>query len=195
MGAGNVGGGLGAGLATAGHEVTYGVRDPDSEKTRAALAASRGAGAASPAEAVRSADVVIFALRWDAAGDTAGQLPSLEGRTVIDAMNRFDGDPARSTAEDLAAMLPGARLVKAFNTIGFENFTTANQRREKAAMFICGDDDEAKRVAAELATDLGFVPEDVGPLANAKPLEGMVKIWLALAARHGRSVGFAITQG
>jgi predicted dinucleotide-binding enzyme len=195
MGAGNVGGGLGAALAAAGHEVTYGVRDPDSEKTKAALAASHGARAASPPEAVQDADVVIFALRWDAVADTAGQLPSLEGRVVIDAMNRFDGDPARSTAEDLAVMLPGARLVKAFNTIGFENFMTANQRREKAAMFICGDDDEAKRVAAELATDLGFVPEDVGPLANAKPLEGMVKIWLALAARHGRNVGFAITEG
>ena len=195
MGAGNVGGGLGAALAAAGHAVTYGVRDPDSEKTRAALAASPGARAASPAESVQNADVVIFALRWDAVADTATQLPSLEGRMVIDAMNRFDGDPARSTAEDLAAMLPGARLVKAFNTIGFENFTRAKQRREKAAMFICGDDDEAKRVAAELAADLGFVPEDVGPLANAKPLEGMVKIWLALAARHGRNVGFAITEG
>ena len=78
---------------------------------------------------------------------------------------------------------------------GFENFTTAGGRQQKAAMFICGDDDEAKRVAAELAADLGFVPEDVGPLANAKPLEGMVKIWLALAARHGRNVGFAITEG
>lgn len=195
MGAGNVGGGLGAAFAAAGHEVTYGVRGPDSGKTKAALAASPGARAASPAESVQNAEVVIFALRWDAVADTATQLPSLEGRVVIDAMNRFDGDPARSTAEDLAAMLPGARLVKAFNTIGFENFTTAKQRRAKAAMFICGDDDEAKRVAAELAADLGFVPEDVGPLANAKPLEGMVKIWLALAARHGRNVGFALTEG
>jgi predicted dinucleotide-binding enzyme len=62
-------------------------------------------------------------------------------------------------------------------------------------MFICGDDEEAKRVAVQLATDLGFAPEDVGPLSNAKALEGMVKIWLALAARHGRNVGFAITEG
>ena len=62
-------------------------------------------------------------------------------------------------------------------------------------MFICGDDEEAKGVAVQLASDLGFVPEDVGPLSNAKALEGMVKIWLALAARHGRNVGFAITEG
>ncbi|MDP9244183.1 MAG: NAD(P)-binding domain-containing protein, partial [Chloroflexota bacterium] len=190
LGAGNVGGGLGAGLAAAGHDVTYGVRDPDSEKTQHALAATRRGRAASPAEAGQNAEVVIFALRWDAVAGTVTQLTSLDGTVVIDAMNRFDGDPARSTAEDLAGMLPGARLVKAFNTIGFENFTTAKERQQKAAMFICGDDEGAKRVAMQLATDLGFVPEDVGPLSNAKALEGMVKIWLALAARHGRDVGF-----
>ena len=195
MGAGNVGGGLGAGLAAAGHEVIYGVRDPDSAKTQAALAATPGGRAASPSDAVQDAEVVIVALRWDAVADTVAQLPSLAGSVVIDAMNRFDGDPARSTAEDLAAMLPEARLVKAFNTIGFENFTTAKERRQKAAMFVCADDEDAKRVAAGLATDLGFEPEDAGSLSNAKPLEGMVKIWLALAARHGRNVGFAVTQG
>jgi predicted dinucleotide-binding enzyme len=195
LGAGNVGGGLGAGLAAAGHDVTYGVRDPDSEKTQKAIAATPRGRAASPTEAVQKAEVVVVALRWDAVEATVKQLPSLDGTVVIDAMNRFDGDAARSTAEDLASMLPGARLVKAFNTIGFENFTTAKERQQKAAMFICGDDEEAKRVAVQLATDLGFVPEDVGPLSNAKALEGMVKIWLALAARHGRDVGFAITEG
>ncbi len=196
MGAGNVGGGLGAGLAAAGHAVTYGVRDPESEKTRAALAATLGGRAASPADAVNDADAVIFALRWDAVAETAGQLPSLAGTVVIDAMNRlFGGDPARSTAEDLADMLPGTRVVKAFNTIGFENFTTARTRKQKVSMFICGDDDEAKAIAAGLASDLGFEPEDVGPLSNAKALEEMVRVWLALAARHGRSIGFALTQG
>ncbi|MEP6681476.1 MAG: NAD(P)-binding domain-containing protein [Chloroflexota bacterium] len=196
MGAGNVGGGLGAGLAAAGHGVTYGVRDPDSEKTRAALAATPGGRAASPVEAVHDADALIFALRWDAVADTVGQLPSLAGTVVIDAMNRlFGGDPARSTAEDLADMLPGTRVVKAFNTIGFENFTTGAARQHKVSMFICGDDEDAKRVAAGLATDLGFEPEDVGPLSNANALEGMVKVWLALAARHGRSIGFALTPG
>ncbi len=195
MGAGNVGGGLGAGLAHAGHGVTYGVRDPESEKTRAAVAATPNGRAVSPAEAVQDADAVIFALRWDAAADAGGQLPALAGTVVIDAMNRLGGDPARSTADDLAAMLPGTRVVKAFNTIGFENFMTARTRQQKASMFICGDDADAKQVAAGLATDLGFEPEDVGPLSNAKALEGMVKIWLALAASHGRSIGFALSEG
>lgn len=195
IGAGNVGGGLGAGLAVAGHDVTYGVRDPESDKTRRALAATPGGRAAQVADATHDADVVIFALRWDAVARAVEQLRIRDGTVVIDAMNRLDGDPARSTAEDLAMMVPAARVAKAFNTIGFENFTTAGRRRQKAAMFICGDDEQAKGVAADLAAQLGFEPEDAGPLSNAKALEGMVKIWLALAASHGRNIGFAISRG
>lgn len=194
IGAGNVGGGLGAGLAQAGHEVVYGVRDPESDKTRSALDATPHATATQPGLAAADADVVIFALRWDAVPGTAADLPDLDGRVVIDAMNRFSGDPARSTAQDLSDLLHGARVVKAFNTIGFENFATARARQQKAVMFIAGDHPEANAVAAALASDLGFQPEDVGPLTNAKPLEEMVKIWLALAARHGRRIGWALSE-
>lgn len=195
IGAGNVGGGLGAGLVRAGHEVAFGVRDPGSEKARAAVAGAPGSRATQPVEAVVGTDVVAVALRPVALPATVAALPSLEGRIVIDAMNRFDGDPARSTSDDLVALLPGARVVKAFNTIGFENLATAHERRQPAAMFVAGDDAEAKRVVMGLAHDLGFRPEDVGPLANAKALEHIVRIWLALAERHGRGVGFAISNG
>ena len=193
MGAGNVGGGLGAALTAVGHEVIFGARDPESDKTRTALAACRGAKATSFAEALEGADVIAFALRWDAAAAAIVVLPSLAGRIVIDAMNRFDGDPTRSTTQDLADLLPGAKLSKAFNTIGFENLTTARTRLVPAAMFVAGDDSDAKRVAMDLAAQIGFVPEDAGGLANAKPLELMVRVWLALAQTHGRGVGFAIS--
>jgi predicted dinucleotide-binding enzyme len=62
-------------------------------------------------------------------------------------------------------------------------------------MFVAGDDPEAKRIAIDLAAELGFVPEDAGGLANAKSLEHMVRVWLALAQTHGRGIGFAISQG
>ena len=194
IGAGNVGGGLGTGLAQAGHEVVFGVRDPDSDKTRAALKAAPGSRATKPGEAALDADVVIVALRWDAVPSTVTELPDMDGRVVIDAMNRFSGDPTRSTAQDLAELLRGAKVVKAFNTTGFENMSTAAPRHQKAVMFIAGDHPEANAVAASLATELGFQPEDVGALTNAKPLEEMVKIWLALAERHGRSVAFALSE-
>ena len=176
IGAGNVGSGLGAAFAGVGHEVVFGVRDPGSRKTEAALGGVRGARATSPADAVDGADLIAFTLRWDAVSATIADLPSLAGRIVIDAMNRLDGDPARSTTQDLADLLPGAWLVKAFNTIGFENLANARDRREPAAMFVAGDDPDAKRIAMDLAAQLGFVPEDAGGLANAKSLEHMVRV-------------------
>ena len=195
IGAGSVGGGLGGAFAAAGHGVVFGVRDPASTKTLAALADIPGADATTPAEAVAGADVVVIALRPVGLTATLGQIGSLEGRIVIDAMNRFDGDPLRSTTQDLAELLPGAKLAKAFNTIGAENYATARARHVPAAMFVAGDDPDAKRTALDLATELGFQAEDAGPLANAKILEDMVRVWMALAQAHGRTVGFAVSLG
>jgi predicted dinucleotide-binding enzyme len=173
----------------------FGVRDPESAKTLAALADIPGAEAASPAAAATGADIVVFALRPTGLASTVAEIGSLEGRLVIDAMNRFDGDPLRSTAQDLAALLPGARIAKAFNTIGAENYATARDRQTRAAMFVAGDDPDAKQAAMALATELGFQAEDAGPLANAKVLEDMVRVWLALTQAHGRTVAFAVSEG
>ena len=193
IGAGNVGGALGAAFGSAGHQVVFGVRDPSSDKARAAVAGAKGSRATKP-DAVDDADVVLIALRWDAVAETVTSLPSLEGRVVIDAMNRLAGASTRSSTQDLADLLPGARVVKAFNTTGFENMTTARDRRTKAAMFVAGDDAEAKRMTMGLAADIGFEPYDAGPLENAKALEDMVKVWLVMTREHGRRIAYAITK-
>ena len=196
LGAGNVGGGLGRAFGAAGHDVLFGVRDPESTKTLAALADIPDAVAAAPAAAVEGADVVVFALRPVAIAATVAELPSMAGRIVIDAMNRFDAEvTAQSTTQDLARLLPGAKLAKAFNTIGFENLRSAAVRSIPAAMFVAGDDEDAKRVAMDLAAQIGFQPEDAGGMANTKVLEEMVKVWMALAQTHGRTVAFAISEG
>jgi 8-hydroxy-5-deazaflavin:NADPH oxidoreductase len=195
IGAGNVGGGLGRAFAAVGHDVVFGVRDPDSTKTLAALAEIPDAVAESPTDAVRDADIIVVALRPVGLTRVAAEIGPLAGRIVIDAMNRFDGDPSRSTTDDLAELLPGAKLAKAFNTIGAENFPTARDREVTAVMFVAGDDADAKGAAMGLATELGFRAEDAGPLANAKILEDMVKVWMALTRTHGRTVGFAISDG
>lgn len=196
LGAGNVGGGLGKAFAAVGHDVVFGVRDPDSTKTQLALAEIPDAVAAPPAQAVEGADLVVFALRPVAIKATVAELPSLAGRIVIDAMNRFDAElTARSTTQDLVQLLPGAKLVKAFNTIGFENYATAASRTVPVAMFVAGDDPDAKQAAMALAAELGFRPEDAGGLPNTKILEEMVKVWMALVQTHGRTVGFAVSEG
>ena len=196
LGAGNVGGALGKAFAAVGHDVVFGVRDPESTKTQLALAEIPDAAAATPTDAVDSADVVVFALRPVAIKATVADLPSMAGRIVIDAMNRFDPDAtAHSTTQDLAELLPGAKLAKAFNIVGFENYAAAASRTVPAAMFVAGDDADAKRVAMDLASEIGFRPEDAGGLPNAKVLEEMVKVWLVLAGVHGRTVAFAVSEG
>ena len=196
LGAGNVGGALGKAFAAVGHDVVFGVRDPDSTKTLLALAEIPDAGAATPIDAVDGADAVVFALRPVAIKATVAELPSMAGRIVIDAMNRFEPEvTAHSTTQDLAELLPGAKLAKAFNTVGFENYATAASRTVPAVLFVAGDDPDAKRVAMGLASEIGFRPEDAGGLANAKILEEMIKVWLALAQVHGRTVAFAVSEG
>ena len=195
IGAGKVGGGLGAAFAAAGHSIVFGVRDPGSPKSIAALAGAPDSMATSFAGSVEGADVIVVTIRSEAIAETIPHLPLLDGRIVIDAMNRFTGDLTRSTIADLAELLPGARLAKAFNTTGFENYTTARDRRQPAAMFVAADDPEAKRVAMALAAEIGFEAFDAGGLSNAKPMELMVKVWLALAASADRTIAFAVSKG
>jgi len=194
LGAGNVGGALGTAFSRVGHEVIFGVRDPNSDKARHASGAAQGAPLTGFAEAVRGAAVVVFALRWEAVPETVAAIGGLDSIVVIDAMNRFSGDPTRSTAQDLADLLPHARIVKAFNTTGYENMTTAAQRRQPAAMFVAADDGGAKAMAMELAREIGFLPYDVGGLANAKPLEDMIRVWSAITGKATRHVAFAISE-
>lgn len=175
--------------------MVFGVRDPQSEKARQALDASTGARLSAFAEAVEGADVVVFALRWDAVPETVTAIGDLGAAVVIDTMNRFGGDPTRSTAQDLADLLPNARIARAFNTTGFENMSTVAQREQPAAMFVAADDDDAKKLAMDLAREIGFVPYDVGGLANSKVLEDMVKVWIAIAGKTTRRVAFAISEG
>ena len=111
-------------------------------------------------------------------------LPSLAGRTVIDAMNRFS-DPLRSTTQDLADRLPGARLVKAFNTTGFENMSTARERSLPAAMFIAGDDGQAKARVTEILRAFGWrEPIDAGPIASSRLLEALAMLWVLYGVRN-----------
>ena len=138
---------------------------------------------------------MVFALRWEAVPETVAAVGDLDSIVVIDAMNRFSGDPTRSTAQDLVELLPHARIVKAFNTTGYENMTTAAQRRQPAAMFVAADDDGAKAMTLGTARQIGFIPYDAGGLANAKALEDMVKVWLAITGKSTRRIAFAISEG
>jgi predicted dinucleotide-binding enzyme len=203
LGAGNVGGTLGTAWARHGHEVFFGVRNPDSTDVHALLHRSGPRGRAeSVADAVRSAEVVVNALPWPA---TRGVLEALDlaGKILLDCANPLKPDlsglevgATTSGGELVAEWAKGARVVKIFNTTGFANMANPSYGGEPIAMFYCGDDAEAKRAAAGLARDIGFDPVDAGPLSNARLLEpyALLWIWLAIKGGVGREFAFKLVK-
>ena len=110
IGAGKVGGNLGGGWAKKGHEVMYGVRDPNSEKTRKAVSASGDAKVGTLAEAAAFGEVVVLTVPWAAAHEIIPALGNLSGKIVIDTMNAFS-PPADQRGRLPAGnvYLPGAK--------------------------------------------------------------------------------------
>ena len=98
-----------------------------------------------------------------------------------------------SGAEEIARLAEGARVAKAFNTYGWENFANPGYPGYgdlKPVLFHCSDDDEAKEIVEKLAKDLGFEPVDTGGLGMARSLEPLALMWIRLAIRNGRNPNF-----
>jgi 8-hydroxy-5-deazaflavin:NADPH oxidoreductase len=195
LGAGNVGGSMGRALAACGHEVTLGVRDPNSEKARQAVKdAPEGLRLASIPEVLEGAEVVALTVPWPAAGELLESIGDWGGRVIIDATNRF-GASERSAGEDAARLAHGARVVKAFNTIGAEHYLDPVFNGERASMLMCGDDKDAKHIVAGLCEELGFEPVDAGPIALAGTLEEVARLWVMLArGGMGRNIAFRLIK-
>ncbi len=180
IGAGMIGGTLARLLAPLGHEVAVSnSRGPASLQGMVAEIGPR-ARAMTVNEAAEWADIVVLAVPWR----TPEALPTasaVAGKIVIDAMNPYRawggtydlGDS--SSSEETRTRLPGARLVKAFNTIYFRHLATEGNTSlpedERRAIFVAGDDAEAKRVVAGLIRDLGFAAVDAGTLRDGVKLQ------------------------
>ena len=195
LGAGRVGGTLGRLWTSKGHQVMFGVRDPNGSKTQALLAdIGPAARAGSPAEAVAFGDVALLAVSWAGAREVIEQAGPWTGKILIDATNRLappTPDDAPSAAEDVARWAMNARVVKAFNATGSGNMTAAPYGTQKVDIFLCGDDALAKAVVADLIVGSGFDPVDCGPLANASLVESLAKLWMQLAFAMGNGPDIA----
>ena len=199
IGAGNVGGTLGAGWASRGHEIVFGVRDTADPKLEELLARVRGnVHAATVSEAAAAADVVALTVPWPAARDALRSAGELGGKILLDCTNPLKPDLSglsvghtASGGEQVAAWAPGARVVKIFNTTGFPNMANPEYREGRSMMLYCGDDTQAKQVAAQLAAELGFEPYDVGSLTEARLLEPFALVWIHLAVLQKMGTGFA----
>lgn len=189
LGAGNVGGALGKLWASQGHEIFFGVRDPHSAKVQTALSeVGPAARVGSVVDAVAFAELVLLSVPAAAVAEVAAAGIDWRGKIVIDAINRFP--PAAvgtgaSVGEEVARRLPGARVVKAFNTTGSGNMDGRPYGDQRVDIHLCSDDAEAKAIVAGFVRDSGFEPVDCGPLANSALTEALAALWVALAYRLG----------
>ncbi|PYE49951.1 NADPH-dependent F420 reductase [Deinococcus yavapaiensis] len=175
IGSGHIGSTLARLLAARGHELALAnSRGPDSLRE---LVATLGPNvrAASVREAASHGDVVIEAIPFGRLGD----LPSdeLAGKILVTAANYYPGRDGSIDLEGLAEsqytarLVPGARVVKAFNTIWFKHLAeqgdVSKPLEERRAIFVESDDEDAKRVVSSLIEEIGFAPVDGGTLADS----------------------------
>jgi predicted dinucleotide-binding enzyme len=198
LGTGAVGRALGSAFVTLGHEVKMGARDAKSEKASGwAKQAGARASAGSFADAAAFADIVVLAtlgVANESALRAAGP-QRFENKLVIDTTNPLDtsgGMPPMlavtgddSGGERVQRLLPAARVVKAFNTVGHAHMFRPDFPGGPPDMFICGDDVAAKAQVAALLREFGWGVVDVGGIQSSRYLEAMCIVWVLHGARSG----------
>ena len=201
IGSGNIGSALAKIWIDAGHEVMLSfTRHPEELKQQAK---DMGATSGTPEEAVAFGDVVVLAVMYKIIDKALEQAGSLSGKIVIDTNNsllppdhkEFGVSSNDSVAEEIARKAEGAKVVKAFNTVG-ANILASDSRDfngDTPVMFYCGDDAEAKQTVAPLIKDAGFEPVDIGELYTARYIEPMVGLWRSLVAADDVSGEFAFS--
>lgn len=193
IGAGNVGANLAMGLTRAGHTVTVGVRDLDSDKARRLREADAGPLVGSVQDAVVDVAVVVLAVPVAALADVLGALPGGSDLVLVDATNAVTEPPPSgfdSVAAYVVARAPEARVVKAFNTIGAEHLRGHGFGVRRPFLPIAGDN-EGRQHVARLGIDLGFDVADLGGAEAFRLVEDAARLWIHLAFRAGWGRDFA----
>ena len=134
------------------------------------------------AETAAAGDVVVLALPARAVAEALAAAGPLGGKVLVDATNNVSGGPA---GLEIAALAPGARYVKAFNTV-FATFMHDTRPERPASLVLCGDDEDARRVVSDLIRDLGFEPVDAGGGEQTPLVEALAHLVIHLAYTQGR---------
>ena len=190
IGAGNVGRGLAAAAAAAGHDVVVSATTPASAQEAAGKTGATASG--SNAEAVQGADVVVLAVPGSAVADVVADLAdTLTGKVVINAANPLTADYSDlftsgvSLAESVQHQVPGAHVVSALGTIFASRYAAPVEGGQPLQALMAGDDADAKVTVAQLVESLGFRPVDAGSLRYARSLEEMAFLNISLNAANG----------
>jgi predicted dinucleotide-binding enzyme len=167
IGGGNIGKTVGAAWARAGHDVVYSSRSPAPPET------------VSIADAIAHAEVVLLSVPGGAVPELLAEHgPALDGRLVIDASNDVAGP--RLSHPEAYAHAPGARFVRAFNSLGYELFADPTIDGTVADLFWCGPED-----AEPLLADVGLRTIRVGDIDAIDAVDGVGRLWLTLVFRQG----------
>jgi hypothetical protein len=197
IGAGNMGSGFVKQLTRAGHQVSVTARHLD--KARALAAAHPGAVAVNADNAAAGADAIVLATSFDDAIAALRSVGKLQGKVVIDITNPLTADYMglsighhTSAGEEIAKVVPGAQVVKAFNTVFASVLADGADfgNGQTVSVFVAGDHAEAKATAVKLAESMGFATIDAGGLKNARYLEPLagLNIYLGYGAGLGTSI-------
>jgi len=176
IGSGLIGGAVGRLWAQAGHHVLFSFSHDAAKLETLAASVGTNARTGTPAEAVAFGEVVLLSVHEDSLGDALAAAGPLAGEILIDTTNLFKTEPgalaagATSAGEAVAALAPGARVVKAYNTLEYTVLQgdASPSEAERIALFFCGDDSTAKTTVAGLIVDSGFAAVGTGPLRNAR---------------------------
>jgi predicted dinucleotide-binding enzyme len=191
LGSGLMGSKLGTLFARAGHEVVFSYARSEQKLKRLARTAQGTARAGTPAEAATDADVLLLAVHWLQVDDVLEQVGGLSGKVVMSCTLPMNADNTElviahtsSGAEALQRKLRRSRVVAAFQTVPSEvlfGVFEARRRARRPSLVYCGDDEQAKGVAATLIRDVGFEPVDAGPLRMARFTEPFALLVAQLA--------------
>jgi predicted dinucleotide-binding enzyme len=183
IGTGNMGKGLAQLLASKGIDVVIGHRDPAKAE---ALAKEIGARAKGGANSVLAVPFCKVAEALSSAGD-------LSGKVLVDICNPVTSDytaltigHTTSAAEEIQKLAPGARIVKAFNTIFAQLLPSEVRGSDRVQVFVASDNEVAKKTVSDIVELGGFEPVDSGPLSNSRYLEPVGEMNIQLGVFLGR---------
>lgn len=202
-----MGGKLGTMFAHAGHEVVFSYSRSERKLKRLAREAQGHARAGTPREAALNADALLLAVHWSRVDDVLKQAGGLSGKVIVTCSLPMSADDTRlviahtsSGAEALARKVRKADVVSAFSSVPsevlFDVFDAKRRTRRRPSLLYCGDDQDAKDVAASLIRDVGFEPVDSGPLRIARYLEpfSLAMAQLAYEGDEGPEIAYRIER-